>query len=502
MTSLVCDTRENFNPTILHLDVETRSSLNLQRVGTSSYAADESTEILCAAYAVDDGPVQLWTPGAPVPPEIITAASEPEWRIAAHNSNFEYQIVNRLLAPRFGWPAVPIAKFDCTMARARAAALPGSLDGAAAALGLDVRKDKTGAKLMRVIATRKLEHPTVEQVEHLYAYCKRDVEVERALHHRLPPLTDAEQALWVLDHQINQRGLPIDRELAVATAELAKQQRLAVNSEIAALTNGQVLTANQCDRMIRFLATEGCSVAGLTKADVKKALKSGPSDSVQKLLELRAIGSQAAATKVATLLGGLDSDDRLRETLVYHGAATGRWSGRRFQPQNLKKAAKTLDIDAAIAAIKSGDLARVAALGAPLSIAADVSRGLICAPPGHVLVGADFSAIESRVLAWLAGEKWKLQSYAKYDQTGDPVLEPYCQTASKILGRTVTPDDEEGRGVGKVADLACGYGGGVGAWKRFPPRTRAMMPKSRQTSTAGGPLTRTSFASGATWSAP
>jgi DNA polymerase bacteriophage-type len=185
---------------------------------------------------------------------------------------------------------------------------------------------------------------------------------------------------------------------------------------------------------------------------------------------IRAAGAQAAASKVSTLLKGLDDDDRLRETLVYHRAGTGRWAGKRFQPQNLRKAGKTLDVDAAIAAIKSGDLASVATLGPPLTIAADVSRGLVCARPGYVLLGADFSAIESRVLAWLAGERWKIDSYKKFDETGDPALEVYCQIASKILHRTVTPADEEGRGVGKVADLSGGYGGGVGAWRRFAPK--------------------------------
>jgi hypothetical protein len=451
---------------ILHLDFETRSALNLNRVSTWRYAGDKTTEVLCAAYAVDDRPVGLWTPGAPIPDEITESAADPTARIAAHNAAFEFLIWGRLLTPRVNWPTISIDRFTCTMAMARAAALPGSLDGAAAALGLAVRKDKAGAKLMKEIATRKRE-PTPEDRDRLHAYCRQDVEVERALFHRLPKLTEAERALWLLDQEINARGLPIDRELAVAVADLAKEQRLFVNNEIAALTGGKVTTANQRDRIIEFLSADGCEIEGLTKADVKKALGGNASENVRKLLELRAVGSQAAASKVDTLLTGLDSDDRLRETLVYHGAATGRWSGRRFQPQNLRKPAKTLDVVAAIAAIKSGDLARIEGLGTPLSIAADVSRGLICARPGYVLVGADLSAIESRILAWLAGEKWKLQSYAEYDQTADPALEPYCQTASKILNRAVTADDEEGRAVGKVADLACGYGGGVSAWKRF-----------------------------------
>jgi hypothetical protein len=454
---------------VLHLDVETRSTLPLDRVSTRRYAADETTEVLCAAYAIDDGPIELWVPGAPIPGAFIEIAIDPEWCLTAHNANFEFSILRYLLAPRFGWPSIPINRFVCTMARARCAALPGSLDGAAAALGLDVRKDKSGAKLMREIAARKRE-PTPQDLERLHAYCRQDVEVERELFRRLPQLTEAEQALWVLDHEINHRGIPIDRDLAVAIDALAKKQRLAINAEIAALTGGQVTTANQRDRIVKYLKANGYEIAGLTKTHVKEALANGLDDSARTLLELRSIGSQTAPAKVKPLLEGMDDDDRVRETLVFHGSAPGRWSGRKFQPQNLKKANKTLDVNTAIAAIKSGELARVEALGPPLSIVADVSRALICARPGYVLIGADFSAIESRVLAWLAGERWKLDAYRRFDETGDPALEPYCQIASKILGHTVTPDDNDGRDLGKVADLAGGFGGSVGAWRRFAPK--------------------------------
>jgi AAA domain len=453
---------------VIHLDLETRSALTLSNVSTRRYAGDETTEILCLAYAVDDGAIELWTPDMPEPIEFVTLAADRSTYFAAHNANFEFSIITHLLSPRHGWPAIPIERFICTMARARAAALPGSLDGAAAALGLEVRKDKAGAKLMKEIASRKRE-PTAEDLARLGAYCRQDVEVERELDRRLPSLTESEQALWALDHEINQRGIPVDRALAIAVADLAKQQRTAINAEIAALTGGKITTANQRDRILKWVAADGCELDSLTKADVKKALENGAGDGVRKLLELRAIGSQAAASKVKTLLVGLDDDDRLRDTLVFHGSAPGRWSGRKFQPQNLRKPAKTLDVDAAIVAIKSGELARVEALGHPLSVAADVSRGLICARPGHVLIGADFSAVESRVLAWLSEDRRKLATYRAFDETGNPELEPYCVTASKILGRVVTPADPEGRAIGKTADLALGFGGSVGAWRKLAP---------------------------------
>ena len=239
---------------VVHIDVETRSAISLDRISTRRYAGEASTEALCVAYALDDGPVELWVPGAPVPNEFT--AADPATCFVAHNANFEFSIIRHLLAPRFGWPAIPIERFICTMAMARAAALPGSLDGAAAALGLAVRKDKAGAKLMREIASRKRE-PTPEDLERLHFYCRQDVVVERELFRRLPPLTEPEQALWLLDHKINLRGIPIDRPLAVAVADLAAKQRIAINAEIEALTGGKITTANQRDRILEWIAADG-----------------------------------------------------------------------------------------------------------------------------------------------------------------------------------------------------------------------------------------------------
>jgi DNA polymerase len=209
------------------------------------------------------------------------------------------------------------------------------------------------------------------------------------------------------------------------------------------------------------------------------------------VLELRQAGAAASSLKVFSLLESVDTDNRVRGGFIFHGAvATGRWTGSGLQPQNLKKP-KTKDLDAAAAAVLAGDMNRIRELGAPLSVVGDLSRSMICAAPGFVLSGADFSSIESRVLAWLAGEEWKLEAYRQFDVTGDPKLEPYCVTASHIFGEPVTPDDEERRQVGKTCDLAFGFAGGVGAWRKFDADE-----KPRSTRTTGAALTQTSFASG------
>src|SRR5262249_24509085 len=225
-------------------------------------------------------------------------------------------------------------------------------------------------------------------------------------------------------------------------------------------------SVHQRDKIIAFVRRHGHTLEKLTKRSVAAVLAHGPNEIVQHVLELRRDSARASVRKLDNLLKSIDADGRMRGTLRYMGSSTGRWSGRGYQPQNLKKS-ETADIDAAIEAILSGDNERIREIGAPLTVAGDVSRAMICAAPGHKLIGGDFSAIESRVLAWSAGEEWKLANYREYDVTGRPELEPYCATATRMLKRTVTPEDEAGRAIGKTADLALGYHGALGAWRRF-----------------------------------
>jgi DNA polymerase len=463
----------------LFWDIETRSTVSLEDAGAWRYAADPTTEILCVGSAVDDSEVKIWTPGQPIPEEVIAAAGDPSWIVLAHNFAFERPVATHILKPRFAWPEIPLAQQRCSMSSALASALPGALDKAARALKLDYQKDQEGYLLMRRMSRprrpRKGEDPAgihyvdgQELRERLYLYCKHDVETERALYRRLPPLSDFEQRLWQLDAIINARGFYTDIELAKAACEIARIEQANINAEIRALTDGEIDSVHQVERIKAFIRKHGHAIAGLTRRSVSAVLAHNPSGSVQQLLELRRAGARASTRKFDALLKSVDADQRLRGTLRFHASSTGRWSGSRFQPQNLKKP-ETKDLDAAVNAIMAGDMARIRELGAPLTVAGDIARGIICAPPGHVLIGADFSAIESRVLAWLAGEEWKLDTYRKYDATGNPEFEPYCVMASQCLKRTVTPDDESGRTIGKVYDLSFGFGGGVGAWRKFDP---------------------------------
>ena len=194
---------------------------------------------------------------------------------------------------------------------------------------------------------------------------------------------------------------------------------------------------------------------------------------VRRVLELRQGGAQAAVKKIDALLARAGNDDRIRGAFRYHGAATGRWAGQGYQPQNLKRLTlKEEELDAAIAAVATGDYEHVRArYERPLAIVGECSRPTICAAPGHALIGGDFSSVESRVLAWIAGEEWKLESYRRFDETHDPRDEPYCVTACKIFrvpDGSFTKESPE-RGVGKTCDLAFGYMGALGAWRKFEP---------------------------------
>ena len=440
---------------VISWDLETRSTLALETAGVWRYAADPTTEVLCAGFAVDDAEPEIWTSesGEPIPQAFITAANDPNWLIVAHNYAFERAIETRILAPRYGWPQIPIAQQRCSMTLALANALPGGLDAAAAALGLAIQKDAEGYKLMRKMSRplprRKRDppgeirwHDTPEARERLAAYCKQDVIIERMVSNALPPMPPAEQEHWELDAIVNARGFCTDIALAAAARDLARNERHQINAEIADLTDGEITSIDQVARIKAYVERHGHQLTSLNKRSVAAVLAHEPSEAVRCVLELRREGARASVRKLERLLAMVDADHRLRGSLRFHAAHTGRWSGRGYQPQNLKRP-ETKDLDAAVDAVLSGDRERVRELGAPLTIAGDVQRSVICAAPGHKLIAGDFSAIESRVLAWLADEQWKLETYRKYDETGDPKLEPYCVLASQALRRPVTPDEED-----------------------------------------------------------
>ena len=393
-------------------------------------------------------------------------------------------IEQHILGPRFGWPLIPIERQRCTMAMALALSLPAKLDAVARALELRHQKDAVGHRLMLMMAKPRKPHKDEDpnqlywfedqdRLGRLYEYCQADVETERELFARLPPLSPSEQALWILDATINQRGFCIDRSLAEAARKIAQAAGPEIDSELATVTGGAVTTVNQVAKLQAWLEQNGCAVKDLQKKTVEKLLEDAELPSkVQRALELRQDGGQAAVKKIN------DAPTACRRSMAvsaarlqFHKASTGRWAGEGFQPQNLKRP-EVEDLEAAIAAVATGDYEHVRSLyPRALSLLGDLGRSLIVAAPGHTLIGADFSAIESRVLAWVGNEQWKLDVYSRYDATQDPRDEPYCILACRMLhvpDGSFTSESPE-RKIGKTADLACGYMGGAGAIEKFAP---------------------------------
>jgi DNA polymerase len=468
---------------ILYRDYETRSRASLKTCGAAKYAADPSTEIQLAAFCVDDGVVRVWRPSDPPPPEFFEAATNPNWRVAAHGDHFDTAIEHHILVPRFGWPEIPLERHVCTMAMALAAALPAKLDALADALEFSNRKDVSGQRLMHQMSKprrpRKDEDPNglywfddPERMKRLELYVCQDVEVAREAYTRLLQLSAAEQAVWTLSCRVNQRGFGVDPVLAEAARRVAQAAAPEIDAELARITGGAVTGINQVTRLLKWLQQQGYAAKSLNRKAVEQQLaKEELPAAIRQALELRLGGAQAAVKKIDALLARAGADNRVRDTFRYAGAGTGRWAGEGFQPQNLKRPVVE-DIDAAIAAVSTGDYAHVRKLySRPLSVVGDCSRSMIIAAPGHVLIGADFSSIESRVLAWIAGEEWKLDAYRRYDATHDPRDEPYCITACRIFrvpDGTYNKESPE-RKVGKTCDLAFGYMGALPAWRKFEP---------------------------------
>jgi DNA polymerase bacteriophage-type len=454
---------------ILFHDFETRSTLDLKRVGAHVYAMHPTTDVWCCAYAIDDGEVKIWKRGDPVPEEFIEAATT-----SAFNDQFERLITTHIMAPRYGWPIVPIERRRCSMAAALALALPGKLEKVAAALNLTNRKDAAGHKLMlKMSRPRKprvdedsagiywLEDP--ERLERLYSYCKQDVEVERELHHRLRPLILEEQARWQYDTIVNDRGFHVDRTLATTMVRIADAARTEIDTELTKITDGAVTSIAQTDKLIAWLADRGCPVDDIQKATISHAMRrKNLAPEVYRAMELRRAGAHAAAAKPLAFIDRCGEDDRIRGGFTYHGTSTGRWSSLGIQVQNLKRPDALEDVAGALEAVASGRIDHIRKYGEPLAVIGAVVRALISAAPGCRLIAADFSGIESRIAAWLAGETWKTEQWAKFDRTKDPNDEPYL-----IIGRMLGILEAKARPVGKVADLAFGFMGGLPGWRKF-----------------------------------
>lgn len=453
----------------LSIDFETRSACDLRKTGTHVYAEDPTTDVWCAAYAVDDGPVQMWTPSQPCPAEVLDAVMGGE-EISAFNASFERTIWSAILAPRYGWPLPAETQWRCTMTWALAMALPGSLENAAAAVGIELGKDMAGRRLMLQMARPRKVEPDGTIIwwddqarrDRLYAYCKQDVEVERELRRRLLPLSPSEQRLWHLDQRINDRGVAVDADLCHAAKKVVVASTKALDEEMRAVTGGVAGSCSQVGVLTEWLRGHGLAVDSVAKDKIADLLiRDDLPEEARRALELRQEAAKTSTAKIDAFLTRRSADGRMRGNLQFHGASTGRWAGRGAQLQNLPRPSteSTDEIRTMVDALSTGDADLVGMLyQRPLSVVSDCLRGMICAGPGNTLYSADFSAIEARGLAWLAGQQDVLQTF----RDG---VDIYNHSATGIFGRPIDRKKHlvEGQ-VGKVSVLALGYEGGVGAF--------------------------------------
>lgn len=473
------------------LDIETRSGVNLRDCGAHVYALDPTTQVLCLVYAIDDREPEIWLPGdvlsgertANPPPEVfLTIANDPSnWQLVVHNWDFERPVFEHILISHYGFPVIPLESWHCSQRLALANAYPAELDLIAQALGLPYRKDPVARIAMLAVSrpqkTRKRKATTIPtwdedptKLQLLYERCKLDVITTRAVWQspKLKHLSEIERHYQLEDAVINGRGIRLDRALATAARELAIHERIALNLKLQELTYGTITSANQVKRFLAAINARGHSMTTLNRRSVAQVLAGKPEDYVCQLLELRRTAARASVNKFKRMLAyASPSDDRMRGTLRMYGGGPGRWAGLGPQLQNLKKNESSLPLSV-VDSVRAGDRADIAQYGNPLALLGDLSRAALCADAGKELKSGDFSAIESVVLAWLAGEQWKLLAYQEYQRTGDTRLEPYRVIARRMLHKSANAEiDSAERQLGKVAELACGFGGGAGAWRRI-----------------------------------
>jgi DNA polymerase len=463
-----------FSKRRLFVDIETYSSVEIGSAGAFKYIESDDFEIILLAYAWNDDQVRvidMTGPGRDIElQDVFSGLLDPDTVKVAHNSAFERAALGKHLGLY-----LPPEEWEDTMILAAYNGLPLSLDAAGAALRLQEQKIKEGTNLISYFCkpckptisnggrTRNLPHHAIDKWQRFTEYCRRDVEVAQALYYKLSSyhVTPFERKVWALDARINERGVQIDREMvesALAVDNAFRDEHLEEMKRLTGLEN-----PNSVQQLKGWLETAGLTSEQLNKEAVKEMRKQATDSTTNRVLELRQLLSKTSTKKYEAMTNAACKDDRVRGLTQYYGAArTGRWAGRLIQLQNLPQ--NHLDhIEQVREIVKARDLEALELLfdSVPDTLSQLIRTALV-AKPGHTFLVSDYAAIEARVIAYLAGEQWRMDVFA----AGGDI---YCSSASQMFKVPVEKHGVNGhlRQKGKVAELACGYGGGVAALKAF-----------------------------------
>jgi DNA polymerase len=491
----------------------------LPAVGAAVYTGHPDAEVLSCAYDLKDGDdKRLWVPGMP-PPYDLYAHVVNGGLLEAWNCSFEYWVWVNICVPKYGWPILLQSQLRCAMAKSRAHALPGSLAAAGEVLNANYQKDKEGKRLLEKFSvprnptkndSRLRIKPTddPEDAKALYDYNIQDIRVEAEISNRVPDLTPEELEFWLCDQAINFRGVQMDRGAIQNCRAIVEQAHAKYNQELTSITNGQVKAASEIQRLRVWLMDQGVNVPTLD-SEVVSELLSDPNLAhvCRRALEIRELIGSAAVKKLYSMTNQLTKKGRAHDLFIYHSARTGRAAGTGAQPQNLPNSGLEVSIcinekcnkhfnkdlyscpwcgcysvrkhvewnpkavQDAFETVATSNLECVEYFwGDAIGTISGCLRGLFISAPNHDLICSDYSAIEAVVLAALAGEKWRMDVFNTHGKI-------YEMSASKICGipfdEFIKHKNDTGqhhpmrKKVGKVAELASGYQGWIGAWKQF-----------------------------------
>ena len=458
------------------VDIETYSSVDLSEAGVYAYSEAPDFDILLIGYKFDDEDEVHVLPGdAPHShlEEFLDALTDPKILKTAFNAQFERTCLAAWLEEE-----MPAAQWSCTMVRALSLGLPGTLAGAGAALGLpeEQLKDPKGKALIQYFSkpcrptranggrTRNLPAHDRDKWRLFIEYNRQDVVTEQAILERLEKyeVTESERALWILDQHMNDHGVRIDVPMVEKIVEYDLRRREELQQEAQKITG--LSNPNSLAQLKEWLQGRGIPMNSVTKDTIAAALTlQYLPDDVKRVLEIRQALGKTSVAKYSTMLGAVCSDSRLRGILQFYGAnRSGRWAGRLVQTHNLARNSLP-DLDLARELAAEGDFETMQTLfGETAFVFSELIRTAFIPSEGCQFVVSDFSAIEARVISWIADEDWRLDAF----RSGKDI---YCETASQMYHVPVEKHGQnaELRQRGKVAELACGYQGGVGAMKQM-----------------------------------